>query len=65
MCGRFALISSPETLAEFFRLEELPDIFLHYNIAPSQSIPIIRQTRVGFGPLGLDPLLVQGVQKPA
>lgn len=41
MCGRFALTSSPETMAELFHLLSLIDIVPRYNIAPTQPIVAI------------------------
>ncbi|MDD5409795.1 MAG: SOS response-associated peptidase [Methylobacter sp.] len=43
MCGRFALYSDPFTLARRFEAEALPELRPHYNIAPTQSIPIVRE----------------------
>ena len=42
MCGRFALYSPAETLAEQFGLDEIPPLIPRYNIAPSQPIAVIR-----------------------
>ncbi len=39
MCGRFALYTAPNTLAEFFSASLKYDIELSYNIAPSRIIP--------------------------
>lgn len=44
MCGRFSLAFSPEFLAEFFGLEVPPVLEDRYNIAPSEEVPIIRQS---------------------
>lgn len=43
MCGRFALYSKPETLARRFKTETIPGMEARYNIAPTQTIPIIRE----------------------
>ncbi len=45
MCGRFNLRATPAEIQEFFDLLRLPDWSWtpRYNIAPSQSHPIIRQ----------------------
>lgn len=42
MCGRYALTSSPEVIAERFKLHWSPSVSAHYNIAPSQMIPVVR-----------------------
>jgi putative SOS response-associated peptidase YedK len=43
MCGRFALFSSPSTLARRFGADTIPGMEARYNIAPSQAIPIVRE----------------------
>lgn len=43
MCGRFALYTDPETLARCFLAKAPADMKPHYNIAPTQNIPIVRQ----------------------
>jgi putative SOS response-associated peptidase YedK len=45
MCGRFVLMTPGKSLAERFRLEEVPDLEPHYNIAPTQMVAIIRLDR--------------------
>lgn len=47
MCGRYALTSPPEILAERFRLLWAPALAPHYNIAPGQVIPAVRETGEG------------------
>lgn len=42
MCGRFALYSDPSTLVRRFETETIPGMEPRYNIAPSQTIPIVR-----------------------
>lgn len=43
MCGRFSLALLPETLADYFGLDQVPvDLLPRYNIAPGQAIAIIR-----------------------
>jgi putative SOS response-associated peptidase YedK len=42
MCGRFALYSDPVTLARRFDAEAPADLLPRYNVAPTQSIPIVR-----------------------
>ena len=43
MCGRFGLITAPETLAERFGVEAVPALEPRYNIAPTQGILAIRR----------------------
>jgi len=42
MCGRFVLMTPGRSLAERFKLEEVPDLEPRYNIAPAQKVAIIR-----------------------
>lgn len=43
MCGRFTLRSSPQTVAEAFSLPDAPDLLPRFNIAPGQSVAVVRQ----------------------
>ena len=47
MCGRYALTSPPDVIAERFGLAWASDIPQHYNIAPSQMIPVVRNAEEG------------------
>ena len=47
MCGCYALTSPPEVIAERFNLLWVRDVSAHYNIAPSQMIPIVRLAAQG------------------
>jgi putative SOS response-associated peptidase YedK len=47
MCGRYALTSPPAVIAERFGLAWAADVPPHYNIAPSQTIPVVRETEQG------------------
>ena len=42
MCGRYALTTPPDVLAALFELTKLPALKPRYNIAPTQSVPIVR-----------------------
>ncbi len=42
MCGRFTFTVSAAILADLFDLEEPPDFKPRYNIAPTQTHPIVR-----------------------
>jgi putative SOS response-associated peptidase YedK len=45
MCGRFTRFHKPEEIAERFDVEPIDEAaVLRYNIAPSQIVPVIRQT---------------------
>lgn len=44
MCGRFSLSSSGEVLAEQFQLPEVPELAPRYNIAPTQTVAVVRQS---------------------
>ena len=43
MCGRYTINLPPELLYEIFDLAEAPQIVPRYNVAPTQSAPVIRQ----------------------
>ena len=45
MCGRFTLTASAEKLREFFPLFKIPDTTPRYNIAPTQTVLAIRQSK--------------------
>ena len=47
MCGRYALASPPEVITARFNLLWVRDVQPHYNIAPSQMIPVVRATDKG------------------
>ena len=47
MCGGFIQCTSGEALAERFHLPIIPDLTPRYNVAPSQSVGVIRVTHAG------------------
>jgi len=51
MCGRYNLITDAEALIDFFEIEQtlfdVSELQPRYNIAPSQDVPIIRDTGNG------------------
>lgn len=49
MCGRYLLRTALEELARLFGFTERPNLAPHYNIAPTQEVPIIRQRREPAG----------------
>jgi putative SOS response-associated peptidase YedK len=47
MCGRFTLRLTPGELQQVFDLFREPETVPRYNIAPTQSVPVIRRTGEG------------------
>jgi len=47
MCGRYTLTVDASVLAELFKLEPLTDLQPRFNIAPSQSVSIVRSKTDG------------------
>ena len=41
MCGRFYLKATPAEIRKQFKIQEVPALMPHYNIAPTQTSPII------------------------
>ncbi len=41
MCGRFVLIADPNLIQQEFNLSTAPDMAMRYNIAPTQTLPVI------------------------
>jgi len=48
MCGRYTLTSPLESIRRLFGVAELPNLAPRYNIAPTQSAPVVR-ARPGGG----------------
>lgn len=42
VCGRFTFATPPEVVAEFLALDEVPELSLRYNIAPTQLVACVR-----------------------
>jgi putative SOS response-associated peptidase YedK len=42
MCGRYTLSASPKLVAAVFAVPEIPDLPPRYNVAPSQSVAVVR-----------------------
>ena len=42
MCGRYSLATPAQQVAEHFGLAEVPELSPRYNIAPTQSVAIVR-----------------------
>ncbi len=51
MCGRFSLATPAEQVAEHFGLTEVPALSPRYNIAPSQSVAVVRRPDPGEVPI--------------
>ncbi|HEY3781934.1 MAG TPA: SOS response-associated peptidase [Fimbriimonadaceae bacterium] len=47
MCARFTLRVSAEAMKELFDLDELPELLVRYNIAPTQDVSAVTQSREG------------------
>lgn len=49
MCGRYNLRATPTQIQDFFNVFRMPEAEIHtrYNIAPTQTVPIIRQADDG------------------
>lgn len=47
MCGRFTLSSKGDEVALLFDLQEIPQLPLRYNIAPTQETAVVRVERPG------------------
>ncbi|MBS3777111.1 MAG: SOS response-associated peptidase [Bacteroidales bacterium] len=47
MCGRFGLWATPKQVVDHFQLQEPLPFALRYNIAPSQEVLAVGQTREG------------------
>ncbi|HSL16495.1 MAG TPA: SOS response-associated peptidase [Methylomirabilota bacterium] len=47
MCGRYTLTVDAALLAELFELEPLTDLEPRYNVAPTQTVPILRSAPNG------------------
>ena len=43
MCGRFTLRTPAQQVAAHFEMMELPLLEPRYNVAPTQSVPVVRQ----------------------
>jgi len=43
MCGRYTLYSSPAAVAQEFGLAEVPELFPRFNIAPTQTVAVVRE----------------------
>ena len=51
MCGRFSLATPAQQVAEHFGLAEVPEVSPRYNIAPTQSVAMVRRPIAGEAPI--------------
>jgi len=47
MCGRYTLNRSPTELKEHFDAANQPELKPRFNIAPSQTVPVVRLDEKG------------------
>lgn len=47
MCARYTLRTSSATIRSLFELDEVHELEARYNIAPTQDIPVVTQSREG------------------
>ena len=47
MCGRYAFFSPAEAVKRVFGVAGMPDFGQRYNLAPTQAVPVLRETRPG------------------
>jgi putative SOS response-associated peptidase YedK len=43
MCGRYTLNTTGRDIASHFKLEVAPDVEPRYNVAPTQTLPVVRK----------------------
>ena len=49
MCGRYSLTTAPEALRRLFNFLNQPNLGPRYNVAPTQSAPVVRPAADGTG----------------
>ncbi len=47
MCGRYSITTAPEALRRLFEFHNLPNLAPRYNVAPTQSAPVVRRAEDG------------------
>ena len=47
MCGRYTVSTPGDVIAEVFGLAATPDLPPRYNVAPTQSVPVVRRSSHG------------------
>ena len=53
MCGRYAFFSPAEAVKKVFGVSLPPGLVPRFNIAPTQAVPVLRQTRDGVREVAL------------
>jgi putative SOS response-associated peptidase YedK len=49
MCGRYSITTSTEAMRRLFQVDDRPNLQPRYNVAPTQTAPIIRRRGEGRG----------------
>jgi putative SOS response-associated peptidase YedK len=47
MCGRYAFFSPAEAVKQVFGVDSVPTMEPHYNLAPTQDVPVLREVTTG------------------
>ncbi len=47
MCGRYLITTPVEAIRQIFQVDQRPNLAQRYNVAPTQSVPIIRRGEAG------------------
>ena len=47
MCGRYLITTPVEAIRQIFKVDQRPNLAARYNVAPTQSVPIIRRNEDG------------------
>ena len=47
MCGRYLITTPVEAIRQIFQVDQRPNLAARYNVAPTQSVPIIRRGESG------------------
>ncbi len=47
MCGRYLITTPVEAIRQIFQVDQRPNLAPRYNVAPTQSVPIIRRGEAG------------------
>ena len=43
MCGRYLITTPVEAIRQIFQVDQRPNLAPRYNVAPTQTVPIIRR----------------------
>ena len=47
MCGRYLITTPVEAIRQIFQVDQRPNLAPRYNVAPTQSVPIVRRGATG------------------